>query len=287
MSCPEKCRLGLVEGLRRPGSSTPLDFGNITHMMLERGYKDSSQKKPAALRAMADQWQKENQAYTDDAECMLSQIEGLVTAYHEYWEKDDKKKDWVSLEQTFDVPYTLPSGLVIRLRGKIDGVFRVGKKLYLLETKTKGQVVSALDEAVGFNLQVMFYLYAARQLYGEFPAGVLYNILRRPQLRLGKAETQVGFAQRVEKDILSRPDFYFKRMEIAFLKKEQVAWERELADILEVFVNWAEGGPSWHNTGSCLEYGGCEYLHICSGQPGAREAFTVKEHVYPELEEES
>jgi len=38
------------------------------------------------------------------------------------------------------------------------------------------------------------------------------------------------------------------------------------------------------NTGSCLDYGRCDFFDLCTGNVGV-EAYRVREHAHPELED--
>lgn len=87
------------------------------------------------------------------------------------------------------MPYKLPSGRVVRLRGKWDGVSLVREKgrtgVWLDEHKTKGDVdVLAIQRQLTFDLQTNLYLIALAEFQkhgGKEPIlGVRYNVVRRP-----------------------------------------------------------------------------------------------------------
>ena len=98
-------------------------------------------------------------------------------------------------EQVFDVPYKLPSGRIVRLRGKWDSVDLIGKGkgagIYLQENKTKGDVdEQQIKRQMLFDLQTMLYLAALGEWKGDSKVnwsrsttpilGVRYNVIRRP-----------------------------------------------------------------------------------------------------------
>jgi hypothetical protein len=120
----------------------------------------------------------------------------LFPVYAKHWQAhpDVKERTPLLQERVFDVPYRLPSGRMVRLRGKWDSVDLIGSSIYLQENKTK----SAIDaEKVGrqlrFDLQTMLYLVALGEsdlaavtepagLQVRLPGpirGVRYNVVRR------------------------------------------------------------------------------------------------------------
>lgn len=102
--------------------------------------------------------------------------------YTDYWSKhpDVKNSKSVSQEEVFDISYTLPSGRSIRLRGKFDGIDRIGKELCLQENKVKGDIdVDKLMTELPSNLQTMFYVLALSSS-NRMPSAVRYNVIRRP-----------------------------------------------------------------------------------------------------------
>lgn len=124
--------------------------------------------------------------------------------YVEYWKKHADVKNRVPLlqEQVFDVPYLLPSGRTVRLRGKWDSVDLLKNQggVFLKENKTKGDIDEmGLKRQLTFDLQTMIYLVALEKYdwvgtqYGppqgktaKLPMilplikGVVYNVVRRP-----------------------------------------------------------------------------------------------------------
>ncbi len=122
--------------------------------------------------------------------------------YVEHWAKNPDVVNRTPLlsEQVFDVPYTLPSGRVVRLRGKWDSVDLVKEEkesgVYLQENKTKGDIDElALQRQLTWDLQTMMYMIALQadpwtgyESEGHFASdhpphplkGVRYNVVRRP-----------------------------------------------------------------------------------------------------------
>lgn len=159
-------------------------------------------------------------------------------SYVDYWKRhpDMKARKCIHQEHEFHVPYTLPNGRVVYLRGKQDSTDSVSKKVWLQENKTKGEIREGkIEIQLKNDLQTMFYVVA---LLTEFPdlgskfEGVRYNVIRRPlsggrytvyprkAKKPGKkgpgkaAETRDEFYNRVGGLIAGDPAFFFKRWNV-------------------------------------------------------------------------
>lgn len=193
--------------------------------------------------------------------------------YVRYWREhpDVVNRTPLMQEQVFDVPYTLPSGRVVRLRGKWDSVDEIDSGIYLQENKTKGDVdKTQIERQLTFDLQTMMYLVAVRQYVdsgwfggavggthsSDHVLGVRYNVVRRP-LSGGKgsirphaakatknkytpAETEEAFYERLRRDYLAaEPDYWFFRVEAKVSAREiKVFRDAFLDPILEQLCCW-------------------------------------------------
>lgn len=296
LTCREKARLSLQEGLtpisRDRGA---LIFGNLVHGVLEqlhhsKEYKPKAQALKLARKLVGAQEEKMRPTIASDQlqefEQLAGMAEALTVGYITHWaDKDTKDMNWQQSEAVFSVPWTLSSGRKTVLRGKMDGVFRRGKRLWLFETKTKSQVrEDVLIDTIPLDLQVAAYLEAIRVSTGETPQGALYNVLRRPGLRLGAKETIKAFTDRCMEDVLTRPEHYFIRFEVALTKDELEQSRLELDNILDEMERWAMGEGHFRSACHCAGmWGPCDFLPICARQDRGR--FAVKEAHFPELEE--
>jgi hypothetical protein len=177
-------------------------------------------------------------------------------------------------EQSFRVPYTLPSGRTIILRGKYDSIVLLKAKglLRVEDHKTKGYLDEEGTAATLFgNLQMMLYHTAARASLvstGDHPGiynldnigeaelprvkspykldGTIFNVVRRPlaeksPIRQRKSETEIQFYDRVIKDCKERPHYYFKTMNAPIGESQMKKFQRTMLDpILESLCDWWE-----------------------------------------------
>lgn len=299
MDCREKARL-FLKGYSSKSTSMGLTFGTIVHACLDGVYSDiqhgrlkrvPTEEEVKTYVAKAEQaWRTEH--YTADPhalqhlEMALLLSEQVLPVYFEYWKRDLREVQWTGLERSFALPYTLRDGRSTLLRGKLDGDFLRGKALWLFETKTKSHIEEEdLVDRLPFDLQVNFYLYALRKQKQQLPKGVWYNLIRRPGLRQGKAESLPDFATRCGEDVRARPEWYFSRLELAVTEQELDKWEGEFDDILRDFYDWWEGKSGHYKNSSMCEtkYGRCEYLHLCAAK--RMSYYTKRDKVFRELED--
>lgn len=320
LTCQEKTRLRVLEGLSSQRVSGPLAFGSLFHEGLDKIYgsakslRDSKGKLVTQIDSNLHVMVKQaiESLYKRDKARMASTLSDVATAqafelnfglaeimlyeYFRRWDADLADLKWVDLERTFNVPYKLRMDYGYRglesyehfdipVRGKFDGVFldRKGKH-WLFETKTKSLIDdSSIADKLGYELQVMLYLWAMRHTYDVKPAGVVYNLVRRPLLKQKQTEDLPQFLARVAEDVRSRQDFYFIRYNASIAWEEVEAWLPELDGMIRQLYAWSQGDFHYRNSQECNgRYGVCEFLPLCSGT-GVKEWYTRRTEVFPEL----
>lgn len=206
----------------------------------------------------------------------------LVEEYIDHWGEQDSKLSWIGLEQLFDVDFH-----EFRLRGKVDGIFsRPDGTIWIFETKTKGQISPEdIGRALKFDFQSLFYVTAVEIMLGKPVTGVLYNVLRRTQLRRGANEPESQFWNRISSDIHSRPDFYFYRTEAIFTPNRKKEFREILHAQLCEFKKWLEGDlHTYPNETSCtMRKWNCEFLGACAS--GSMAGYNQDGMMFSELEE--
>lgn len=282
--CREKAKLHLM-GITPRYRSSALTFGTVVHEILDMAYSEiqpkqkkrtvpDTQKVKAYTKRLERIWQKENPAaderLTVDFETALLFSEAVLPIYFKRW-SGDLKFQWLGVESEFRVLLSTKLGDV-PIVGKRDGVFQYekSKALWLFETKTKGQInEGALVDRIAFEEQVLMYLLALRFERPKEPiGGILYNIIRRPQLRQAATESVRAFAARCAQDVIDRPEFYFLRLKISINTSDLITFQKEFtATVTDFVLWWQEKVGHYRNTNACEgRYGQCEMLPICSRQ---------------------
>lgn len=187
--------------------------------------------------------------------------------YVQYWKKheDVQERKPILQEEKFKLPYELPDGRIVYLRGKMDAADLIGKikdkAVYLQENKTKGQIDEELmRKQLTFDPQCMFYLIALSILMQKdkrFPKnaklrGVRYNVVRRP-LAGGKGtirqhkptkknpegESLEEYMDRLEAYITEEPEHYFMRWKVEITQTDLQKFKDEfLTPVLVNMCDW-------------------------------------------------
>ena len=247
--CGERFRIASVLGLGVDfGFSHRMEYGNMFHLCIEN---------------QADDWESVLRNYckrlcmnfpTDQAEinkwykiCKMH-----FPIYLEYYKRQDKSKKWVEHEKQFKVHYELPSGRVVILRGKIDGVFKKGKQQFNAERKIRGEIDEVkTTNQMRMDMQSMTYGVCMDEM-GLPVKGVLYDVVKRP-LSSGKgcikqhkerrnkageitkpAETMSEYLSRLEVIIKENQHEFFQRWDVTFKKDALEEYKRQfLNPVLE------------------------------------------------------
>jgi hypothetical protein len=295
LNCRERFRLYAIEGLAPSDDfDHKIEYGQMWHYCEEELAKRGKEEKLAD--SMFDKFDKlivyarglgvRYRHRVKDIDHWFNVCKAQFPEYVDYWKKhpDEKHREPIMQEYVFSVPYTLPSGRIVRLRGKFDSVDLIGKGkdrgVYLQENKTKGDIKPEVMKSQlesGFELQTMLYLLAMRLLLqlADFPVsrfispvrGVRYNVVRRP-LSGGKGsikrheptksnpsgESKESFYNRLRGIIRDENSYYFMRWKS---EVEPTAIDRFckecLNPILEQLWDWWERGQSTRAIGAKAE----------------------------------
>jgi hypothetical protein len=278
LACRERFRVYAMEGLRPADVwDYRMGYGSMWHVCEEAFAKGWG--KDANVQILTEYAQDLCRRYPTQQYQIYhwyNVCRAQFPVYVEYWKNHPDVTERAPLlqEYAFDVPYALPSGRTVRLRGRWDAVDLVGTGdgagIYLFETKTKGDVNTAnIERQLKWDLQTGLYL-TALQVYGRrhplrdearaagagasVPlSGVRYNVIRRPlsggrgSIRQHKgsknvpAETPAQFYARLAGIIRSEPESYFYRWKVDVTPDDLKRFRRECLDpILEQMYDWWE-----------------------------------------------
>lgn len=263
LRCRERFRLYVVDGWRVTGFNPKMEFGNLWHLCEEYHAKGKDWKSPLALYAsnLAMKYRLQQDEIKKWYGVVLTQFPVYVSHWQLHPHVVDRKP--ICSEKVFDVPYKLPSGQTVRLRGKFDSVDQVKNGVWLMENKTKSRIDEGrLERRLSFDIQTMLYLIAlAEARITKLPIiGVRYNVIRRDcpikphQARSNKtkktftpAETDGEFFDRLRRDYFEAdPGDWFFRWEVGVSSADVNRFKREFLDpCLEDVCRW------WALMGEC------------------------------------
>lgn len=293
LMCREQTRLAYVAGLGASQLSLALEFGTCVHWLLEQAYggkidgrdvtdpKDTLRWTQSLLGEYEKAWRKEHprppQNVVEQQERIYAMAECVLPNYFRRWAGDFtgkygafepgtvRPKKWLSLEQTFDVPYTFPDGRKVRILGKRDGVFEDALgKLWVFDTKCLSVITEDdITATMPLMLQFMLYLWVTWKELGRVPAGFVMNVVRRPGQRMLAQDTFQTYLDRVRKDVCNerRYDHYFLRFQMELTKKEIVWWQdNQLVPMMQDVRDWWDGRSAHYMNPNSLitKYGRCQ-----------------------------
>lgn len=267
MTCRQMSKLR-KQGWTPRRTPYPLNYGRVAHEVLEaihnlqrHGQKDIDAK--GVVTAVTARIKKTDGAMWDEYgeqafEQIRAQLLAVMPAYVEYYKKKPEK--WLSIEGKFRVAYA-----GTHLNGRFDAVFEKKDGLYLLDTKNKSETDVDGDVLLR-DIQINFYLLVLWVMTKKFPKGFIYNIIRRPGLKLGKSESIKSYCERIEEHIKEKgPEYYFQRYNVQLTKDDVIDFDTWLKKKLPEYFEWCETNMPTELYGQpCAgRYGPCVYVPIC------------------------
>jgi len=209
-------------GLRAAVAGEALRFGSAWHRAME-ARANGGDIEAALIAAIGDR--------SDVDELMVGKLSGMLAGY---WTRYPAEV-WI-VQPEVEFCYALRRGRgAMWAAGKIDGITPEA----LIEHKTAGCDIGPDSDywlRLRGNVQVLQYVEGARRL-GYDPRCVVYDVARKPTIRVKQTETIEQYADRLAQDAIDRPDFYFARREVPILEDE-LARFREERDQLAAEIVW-------------------------------------------------
>jgi hypothetical protein len=149
--------------------------------------------------------------------------------------------------------------------------------LELIENKLSTKVDAIMVQKLPLDRQLQLLRYGVWRATGRPVGTVHFRWMKKPSIRQRQNETVEQFCQRVAEDYEARPDFYAIEPPSSYITS---------ADLLRIECElwlWAEQLRQLRrarlydrNTSACGDYGGCQYLPLCAGDPDAMSLYRVR-----------
>jgi hypothetical protein len=311
MRCFKTCRkqhwYSYELGIRPAVDRVELRFGTAMH---------------AAIELLESQGLDAAEAWLNSTETTLdpyyaTTATALIRAYALHWANHLLHIEPYLAEYEFKLPLINPDtgapSRTFQLAGKIDliGATDDGRRV-LRETKTTGETP---DDKYWLKLlidpQVTLYWLAAIAL-DLTPDTIIYDVVRKPSMRPAMAtpiearkykkdgtlyanqrernETPDEWRDRLQADVMERPEFYLARREIPRLESDLDLFRHEVWDIAKDLRQAQLTGRWYRSPGMACDW--CPYQGLCYGlvlwEPESGEVpegFQKLQSVHPELEE--
>lgn len=277
-TCQVKMRYTL-DGYQKAKNSEALLFGSVFHKVLEFiyteirnfnlvNYEDIKTYIRSKSRFIYSDVLKEysgvSTSVKEIVENSINTTLIMVPLYFRYYKEDFSIK-WLAFEEVFKIKIG-----DIYYRGKRDAeFFQSDNSLWLFETKTKQRynadfIIMWISQQAQFNI----YLLSLYYKYKIVPAGAVYNMIRRPASPYvkRKRESWNEYKERLQTDIINRPEFYFHRITRSVDFKKVLAYKEKLIEETKGFIEWFYKNRKYDMpNGSMCEsrYGACEFIRAC------------------------
>lgn len=248
--------------------------GEAVHLFLQRYYEtqDKEVAKHGALEVYKEvdtssMGPKEIQELENDKHRLL----GAMGAYPDTYPIDFEKYPKMMLEVDCLKEKGIEIAPDIFFCGKIDGLWKdANGAWWVAEHKYLSQDSESWRDAMSISHQTLGYMHLAKKVVGEFPKGVLYNVILKTKIRqrLSKNESALAFRKRVENEYRVNAGNYFHRHPIIPDPQDLEDWLREMRfTTRSVLAMKARSDQAvWpKSTSSCQGMFGrpCDYLDAC------------------------
>ena len=288
-SCWRKYFFRNVELIAPWHTPSPLQVGDAFHRGLQGFYEGRDKKE--ILRDVREYYKAQEQEYDDEAFVQQCNINSMVTRsmlIGYMFKYQPEEFEGIKPEAEFCICIHDEPGLRVWIVGKRDGLYKKDGKWWLLENKTfSDNDFERYKKKLKLDIQSTLYILASEIELQETIHGVFYNCARKPLIKQRESENDKDFYDRLKLDYVNRSDdFYFKRLWIYRSEDDKQELFREILEIARDLRRKREDQTWYRNTNSCVSYGTCPYLGICTDRPNKDEIGLAFKKVkrFPELE---
>src|SRR3990167_1085963 len=270
LNCRQKFEWAYLRRLSPRKPSIPFLVGGLVHNGLERFYTTGvdlqKERHIAELACDAAAMNALDAKGSDDIMQQLAMVMGILSGYAKLYVKKDLVA-WKVLEAEASFVYDLPNGW--RKRGKRDMMVKrkADGKIGLVEHNTAGRVDAKYVTKLPLDNQIIGYANAIKKETGKLPDFVVYNIMKKTQLRKSQKETFDQYAKRIEADYVLNPSGYFYRETLVITATSARRFEEEIGRFVGEMERAIKENYFYKNTMQCTAMGVCEFMSLCIEGP--------------------
>jgi hypothetical protein len=263
----------LINNWYNPNSrvKTNTYFGNVCHYLLEQGYTES----PGIdkLYNLSVQYDKKNPKKIDNIDendlqlnkalavtCINAYFQAKHLNHHKQFFKILGSEVYLKQLNINDYTHNI----------KIDKVLKQTKsgEIWLLDHKCKGKYNEQnLSKMLRINKQLMLYAKGFEIAYKKPVAGIIQEIIRKPQLRMTQKDDSLkAFIERVGQAIKKEPEKYFHFICVPLSQSMKDDFDFELTqEMKEIYTLLEKSGKYFiKNDELCESPYTCDFLDACS-----------------------
>lgn len=271
LACPQKYGFSYDEKLEPIAFRPALSLGRAFQKAIEMddpeaGVRALWTERTYTSQAEIDQIEKDATIVATAASLYLSRYPVTENSQKEYEYRVRLRNPWTgAYSRTFD------------LLGFADELAEEDGDLVLIENKFVGQIGELSIRKLPLDRQISLAAYGIWRATGRPVSKVRYRFTRKPSIRQKKGESVGEYCMRVERDYNERPDFYAEEQVIYRDQAQLLRTEAELWEWAEQVRAARKRSLFTRNTSACHDFGGCEFLPLCLGDPDAASLYQEKQ----------
>jgi len=259
-SCQQKYKFRYVDCLAPKVIDKALLRGTVIHESFEKYFKGVGMDD--ILEEIIDTYDKATS--TAPAEKREDYVIGkhMVYGMFKYYPFNEMGFETVIPEEKFKVRI---NGLRnIRLMGKVDGRVKKCGLWWLREVKTTASKFMQAEARARVSYQAAGYIYGIQRAKGVKVQGVLFDLIKRSQLRKRVSETAEDFGGRIVADYRDNPTKLYRRY-YSYRSPYQIGqYELDIMKAAQLIRTCRRTGNFMRNPDVCYFYGKqCPYMQIC------------------------
>lgn len=205
----------------------------------------------------------------ETAETQATIVLAAAGAYLEHYGTTDVQRE-ITMRSRLRNPATGAWSQTFDVQARIDGLAKDGR---LIEDKFVGRVDTVTDRRLLLDRQVTLGCYLRWRTTGQLVSEVAYRMTKKPSIRQRQGESHDDYLQRIVSDYLERPEFYLHEFRLTRTEDDFLRLEQELWAWAEQIRAARRDQVFPRNTAACSDFGGCQFLALCTREPGAIHQF--------------
>lgn len=214
-----------------------------------------------------------------------AKIKGMLEGYKRRYANDPKKYQRIICEQEQKIPLDVDPELLalsefshVTYFGYLDCLLQDHNgDWWIKESKTTADSSEDFITQATMNFQIIGYMFLARALVGKWPKGVIFDVVKKTQIRQKQNESLTAFMRRCIEYYLDDSKDMYRREPIHVSKRELAMWKRETRYEAEDILRSHVRSYFPMNNEQCKgKYGLCEKFRICSTGKISRLLYDVK-----------
>lgn len=228
-NCPEKWYLGYNLMLHRRGKfAWPLVYGGWMHSALEEFYTTKGKRWSLDTTIKDKAFIAHEQLAQEDYWKGVAEVQ--MSCYASHFKNDSKIMRPVAIEEIIDFEFE-----GIRLKGMVDifaqDLTTKEPSYYVWDHKTTGRIDKTTVLGWDFRFQFMFYCWLATKIdkWKGLPCkGFMVNAIKKPAIKQGVNQSLDSFLQRLQSDMMERPEQYYYREKLLLKKGNLEHFENQI-----------------------------------------------------------